>query len=104
VVQWGRSGIPAGIESRGLELDRLIAVHGKLLKLSICPFREDLPGSIGRRSMWCSSHKLVTARPIISGSVSTRICSGRFRDEYLNASWFISLADARHRLKLWRQD
>jgi putative transposase len=28
----------------------------------------------------------------------------RFRDEYLNESWFLTLADARRIIEVWRQD
>jgi putative transposase len=30
--------------------------------------------------------------------------NGRLRDECLNANWFTSLSDARHRIETWRQD
>jgi len=30
--------------------------------------------------------------------------NGRFRDECLNESWFVSLADARHVIEAWRRD
>jgi hypothetical protein len=29
--------------------------------------------------------------------------NGRLRDEYLNASWFVNLADAREKIESWRQ-
>lgn len=30
--------------------------------------------------------------------------NGRLRDECFNTSWFTSLADARHRIEVWRRD
>lgn len=30
--------------------------------------------------------------------------NGRFRAEFLNAHWFLSLADAREKLEVWRKD
>lgn len=30
--------------------------------------------------------------------------NGRLRDEYLNAHWFLSLADARAKIEAWRRD
>ena len=30
--------------------------------------------------------------------------NGKFRDECLNENWFLSLDDARHRLKAWKRD
>ena len=30
--------------------------------------------------------------------------NGKFRTECLNAHWFLSLADARHKCELWRRD
>jgi hypothetical protein len=30
--------------------------------------------------------------------------NGRLRDECLNANWFLNVADARRKLRLWRQD
>jgi hypothetical protein len=30
--------------------------------------------------------------------------NGRFRDDYVNESWFTTLADARHTIDAWRQD
>ncbi len=29
--------------------------------------------------------------------------NGRFRDEYLNTNWFMSLEDARKKVEIWRQ-
>ena len=31
-------------------------------------------------------------------------CNGRLRDECLNAHWFLSLADARTKVEVWRRD
>ena len=86
------------------ELDRLMAVHGKPEELRV----DNGPEMIGRAvTSWCEEHH-VLLRPIEPGKPSQNghieSFNGRFRDECLNASWFTSLPDARHRIELWRQD
>jgi len=62
-------------------------------------------------SVDCQSDARLTIRradPIDPGKPSQNghieSFNGRFQDECLNASWFTSLADARHRIELWRRD
>jgi putative transposase len=86
------------------ELDRLIALHGKPEEIRV----DNGPEMIGRAvTSWCEENH-VLLRPIEPGKPSQNghieSFNGRFRDECLNASWFISLADARHRIELWRRD
>ena len=86
------------------ELDRLIAVYGQPEEIRV----DNGPEMIGRAvTSWCEEHH-VLLRPIQPGKPSQNghieSFNGRFRDECLNASWFTSLADARHRIELWRRD
>ena len=41
-------------------------------------------------------------RPMQNGRVER--FKGRLRDECLNANWFSTLADARHKIEAWRED
>jgi putative transposase len=86
------------------ELEGLIALHGKPEEIRV----DNSPEMIGRAvTSWCEENH-VLLRPIEPGKPSQNghieSFNGRFRDECLNASWFTSLADARHRIELWRQD
>jgi len=86
------------------ELDRLIALHGKPEEIRV----DNGPEMIGRAvTSWCEENH-VLLRPIEPGKPSQNghieSFNGRLRDECLNASWFTSLADARHRIELWRRD
>jgi putative transposase len=47
-------------------------------------------------------HTIQPGRPMENGYVES--FNGRFRDECLNENWFIDLADAREKIKQWRQD
>jgi putative transposase len=86
------------------ELDRLITVHGKPEELRV----DNGPEMIGRAvTSWCEEHHVLLrpiqpGKPMQNGHIES--FNGRFRDECLNASWFTSLADARHRIELWRRD
>jgi putative transposase len=86
------------------ELDRLIAEHGTPDEIRV----DHGPEMIGRAvTSWCEEHHILL-RPIEPGKPSQNghieSFNGRFRDECLNANWFLSLADARHRIELWRRD
>lgn len=86
------------------ELDRLIAEHGAPEEIRV----DNGPEMVGRAvTSWCEQHH-VLLRPIEPGKPSQNghieSFNGRFRDECLNANWFLSLADARHRIELWRRD
>jgi putative transposase len=86
------------------ELDRLIAEHGTPEEIRV----DHGPEMVGRAvTSWCEQHH-VLLRPIEPGKPSQNghieSFNGRFRDECLNANWFLSLADARHRIELWRRD
>jgi len=86
------------------ELDRLIALHGQPEEIRV----DNGPEMIGRAvTSWCEENQ-VLLRPIEPGKPSQNghieSFNGRFRDECLNASWFLSLTDARHRIEVWRRD
>lgn len=56
---------------------------------------------------WCEEFKIQLihiqpGRPMQNGHAES--FNGRFRDEFLNATWFLNLADARLKTEAWRQD
>ena len=56
---------------------------------------------------WCADQgielvHIQPGRPMQNGRVES--FNGRFRDECLNANWFVNLADARDKIERWRQD
>ena len=58
-----------------------------------------IPGLHVRREL---DRPIQPGKPMQNGHIES--FNGRFRDECLNASWFTSMADARHRIELWRRD
>lgn len=55
---------------------------------------------------WCEERKIERiyiqpGKPMQNGYVES--FNGRFRDECLNASWFLNLADARQKIETWRR-
>ena len=56
---------------------------------------------------WCGSKSLTVThiqpgKPVQNGHVES--FNGRFRDECLNMSWFVNLADARRKIEAWRKE
>jgi putative transposase len=56
---------------------------------------------------WCAAKKIELihiqpGRPMQNGHVES--FNGRFRDECLNANWFLNLADARSKIEEWRRE
>lgn len=56
---------------------------------------------------WCmerkiAMHHIQPGKPMQNGHVES--FNGRLRDECLNANWFRSLFDARHKIAVWRDD
>ena len=97
--------VDTGISSRQVTrtLERVIAERG-------------LPGSLrcdngpeltSRHFLaWCAQKKIELVhiqpgKPMQNGHVES--FNGRLRDECLNASWFVNLADARAKIENWRQ-
>jgi putative transposase len=55
---------------------------------------------------WCAQKKIELVhiqpgKPMQNGQVES--FNGRFRDECLNANWFVNLADARGKIEAWRR-
>ena len=58
-------------------------------------------------SAWCEENRLrlwhiQPGKPMQNGHIES--FNGRLRDECLNANWFTSLGDARHKIEAWRKD
>ena len=56
---------------------------------------------------WCEQRKILLrfidpGKPMQNGYIES--FNGRFRDECLNANWFLSLAQARTTIESWRCD
>jgi putative transposase len=56
---------------------------------------------------WCEQQGIVVnhiqpGKPMQNGHVES--FNGRFRDECLNANWFVNLADAREKIERWRRE
>ena len=56
---------------------------------------------------WCKERGLTVlhiqpGKPVQNGHVES--FNGRFRDECLNANWFVNLADARRKIEAWRKE
>ena len=56
---------------------------------------------------WCEERRIrlvhiQPGRPMQNGWVES--FNGRFRDECLNASWFLTMADARQKIEAWREE
>jgi putative transposase len=86
------------------ELDRLIAERERPEEIRVDNGAEFLGRAV---TSWCEEHQ-VLLRPIQPGKPSQNghieSFNGRLRDECLNASWFVSLSDARRKIEHWRRD
>lgn len=56
---------------------------------------------------WCAQkgvllRYIVPGKPMQNGHAES--FNGRFREECLNANWFLGLADARRSIESWRED
>jgi transposase InsO family protein len=49
-----------------------------------------------------STHHIQPAKPMQNSRVES--FNGRLRDECLNASWFLNLADAKRKIESWREE
>jgi len=57
--------------------------------------------------IWCEKRQtrlvlIEPGRPMQNGHIES--FNGRFRDECLNANWFLTLADARAKIEAWRRE
>jgi putative transposase len=97
--------VDTGISSRQVTrtLERVIADRGVPSTLRC----DNGPEFTSRHFIgWCAQKKIELVhiqpgRPMQNGHVES--FNGRFRDECLNASWFVNLADARSKIESWRR-
>jgi putative transposase len=97
--------VDTGISSRQVTrtLERVIAERGVPGSLRC----DNGPEFTSRHFLaWCAQKTIELVhiqpgRPMQNGHVES--FNGRFRDECLNASWFVNLADARTKIESWRQ-
>jgi putative transposase len=84
-------------------LERVIGVRGKPRQIRT----DNGPEFAGRAlDQWCfargvEQHFIQPGKPMQNGYIES--FNGKFRDECLNESWFVSLADARQTIEQWRQ-
>jgi putative transposase len=94
-----------GVSSRQVTrvLERVIAERGAPAMLR----SDNGPEFTSRHFLaWCAQKKIELVhiqpgKPMQNGHVES--FNGRFRDECLNASWFVNLADAREKIETWRK-
>ncbi|KTR02966.1 hypothetical protein NS365_20085 [Aureimonas ureilytica] len=86
------------------ELDRLVALRGKPASIRV----DNGPEFAGRMlDQWAYLNKveLDFSRPgKLDDNAFIEAFNARLRSECLNASWFLSMADARSRIEAWRED
>lgn len=84
-------------------LEQLAAERGKPRQIRT----DNGPEFTGRAlDQWCfaqgvEQHFIAPGKPIENGYIES--FNGKFRDECLNESWFLSLSDARHTIEQWRR-
>lgn len=96
--------VASGISSRQVTrtLDRIIEERGKPDSLKC----DNGPEFTSRHFVaWCENRGIALnhiqpGKPMQNGHVES--FNGRLRDECLNASWFLNLADARRKIETWR--
>jgi putative transposase len=96
--------VGSGICSRQVTrtLERIIAVRGKPKSLRC----DNGPEFTSRHFLaWCEEQGIAVihiqpGKPMQNGHVES--FNGRFRDECLNANWFVNLADAKRKIESWR--
>lgn len=97
--------VDLGISSRQVTrtLERVIAQRGAPASLRC----DNGPEFTSRHFLaWCAQKKIELVhiqpgRPMQNGHIES--FNGRLRDECLNVSWFVNLADARAKIESWRQ-
>lgn len=85
-------------------LDRLAVTRG-LPRTLVCDNGPEFRGLV--LDQWAHTrgvqlHFIDPGKPVQNAYVES--CNGRFRDEWLNSSWFVSLEDARCTIEQWRHD
>jgi putative transposase len=85
-------------------LERIVAERGRPEEIRV----DNGPEFVCRAlRAWCEQRRILLrfidpGRPMQNGHVES--FNGRFRDECLNASWFVSLGNARLTIEKWRRD
>ena len=85
-------------------LDRVMAERGKPAAIRC----DNGPEFTSRHFLiWCEQQQIrlvfiAPGRPMQNGHIES--FNGRFRDECLNANWFLTLADARAKIEAWRKE
>jgi putative transposase len=98
--------VSSGISSRQVTrtLETMIEQRGKPKSLRC----DNGPEFTSRHFLaWCEEHKITLnhiqpGKPMQNGHIES--FNGRLRDECLNASWFVNLADAKRKIESWRQE
>jgi len=98
--------VASGISSRKVTrtLDKIIEERGKPTSLRC----DNGPEFTSRHFVaWCEEkgitlHHIQPGKPMQNGHIES--FNGRLRDECLNASWFLNLADAKRKIETWRLD
>jgi putative transposase len=97
--------VASGISSRQTRiLDKIIEERGKPDRLRC----DNGPEFTSRHFVaWCEEkgivlHHIQPGKPMQNGHIES--FNGRLRDECLNASWFLNLADAKRKIETWRLD
>ncbi len=100
--------LAVGQRIRGIEvvaqLERICREHGFPKRIQVYNGSEFISKDLDRRAYW-NHVELNFSRPgKPSDNVLIESFNSRFRQECPNQHWFLSLDDARHKIKAWRQD
>src|SRR4051812_1852195 len=83
-------------------LERIIGERGEAAVAAVRQragvYEQTLPGLVRGTGNHGRSHP--AGKPMQNGHVES--FNGRLRDEYLNANWFVNLADAKRTIESWR--
>ena len=95
---------------QGIKGEQVVAVVGRLAKLRGAPraIQVDTGPAFVSKALdrWADENNVTLdfSRPgKPTDNVLVESFKGRLRDECLNANWFLSLADARSKIEVWRQ-
>ena len=97
-------GVSVGSRRVTRVLERIIAVRGTPKSLRC----DNGPEFTSRHFLaWCEQHGIALVhiepgRPMQNGYVES--FNGRFRDECLNANWFVNMVDAKQKIERWRKE
>ena len=91
-------------EKVAVVLDRIVADRGTPQSITVDNGTEFASKAVDLWAYQNAVHLnfIRPGRPVENGYIES--FNGRLRDEFLNVEVFFSVADARHKLELWRQD